>query len=187
VSCSDVILGRHSEATPRPRGRLVSTITTAAVRLDEPSWLDASSVLESVLEVYQAARAIHTRGGVAGGMEQIIAPGVEAAFIRRDGLLHHLRQALQAEPTISQHPDAARLIQSIDARLSAQTEDGRDPPGKRVAGRPRLAALAIADPDTDLALLDLLEETIEARERGYARTGNVLMDRQLVRHPGFVM
>lgn len=167
----------HAEAA---WAHLASTITTAALRLDEPSWLDAGAVLASVLDVYQAARAIRATGDTtSAGMETIVAPAVEAAFIRQDGLLHHLRQALQIDPAIAGHPDATRLVQAIDVRISAGAGDGRGPPGKHLAGYPRLASLAIADPGTDPALLDVLDQTIEAHERGYALTGNVQMNTQL--------
>ncbi|MFG3602618.1 hypothetical protein [Micromonospora chersina] len=157
--------------------QLVATLRNAGARLLEPSWLDASKVLTGVLQVYQASRSVYTAAGDSGSLEQLISPPVEAAFIRELGLLNHLEQALEHDPELAQHPDARQLDAKVKARRRAlETGSPAEPPGKSAAGQPPWASL-LDNPDPVLRRKVL--GVIREHERGFALTGNMLLDRQL--------
>ncbi|MEU5565494.1 hypothetical protein [Micromonospora musae] len=158
--------------------QLVTTLTTTATHLHEPSWYDASAVLTSVLQVYEASRAVHTPAE-AGGVDRLVSPSVEAAFIHEMGLLHHLEQALKVDPYMAAHPDANHLHAAIGVRRAALGAGSpAEPPGKLAAGQPILELLeAVEDPD----LQEHLRKMVLDHERGYALTGNVLLDQKLAR------
>jgi hypothetical protein len=166
----------HTEAA---WAQLVSTLTSTAKHLHEPSWLHASTVLTGVLQVYEASRAVYTRPAEGGGLETIVSPSVEAAFIHELGLLHHLHQALEVDPDLAAHPDARRLAEAIDVRraaLGAGSLSG--PPGKSAAEQPVLELLdAVEDP----ALHEHLRKQVLDWERGFALTDSITLDRQLQR------
>jgi hypothetical protein len=166
----------HTEAA---WATLVATLTTAAAHLYQPSWYDASTVLTGVLEVYRASRAVYTHPADEGGLEQLVSPSVEAAFIHELGLLHHLSQALDVDPALAAHPDARRLAAAIDVRRTALDAGApAEPPGKPAAEQPILELLAAVE---DLELQQRLRRELLDYERGYALTGSVTLDQQLRR------
>lgn len=159
--------------------QLATALMSAATHLHEPSWYDASTVLTGVLQVYEASRAVYTHTAETGGLEKIVSPSVEAAFIHELGLLHHLEQALEVDPELAARPDARRLAAAIDVRRAALGAGSpAEPPGKSEAGQPVLKLLAaVEDPD----LQERLRKEVLDHERGYALTGNLLLDQQLER------
>ncbi|MER7455632.1 hypothetical protein [Micromonospora sp. NPDC126480] len=159
--------------------RLVTTLTSAATHLHEPSWYHASTVLTGVLQVYEASRAVYSHPPEMGGLETLVSPPVEAAFIHELGLLHHLDQALEVDPDLAAHPDARRLADAISVRRAALgTGSPAEPPGKPAAEQPVLELLAaVEDPD----LQQRLRKQVLDWERGYALTGSITLDRQLQR------
>lgn len=93
-------------------------------RLNQRSWLNASSVLEHVYQLYSASRTIQLRGSV---LSKYLAPTIEAAFIREKGLAAHLYDWIALSP--ESHPlreDAERLKSNV---LRYFDED-RPPPKK---------------------------------------------------------
>ncbi len=166
----------HSEAAWL---QLVATLRNASARLLEPSWLDASKVLSGVLQVYEASRSVYTFTSASGSLEQLLSPPVEAAFIRELGLLNHLQKALEHDPELSEHPDARRLHTKVEERRRAlETGSTAEPPGKSASGQQPWASL-LNDPDP--VLQQKVLGVIREHERGYALTGNILLDRQLER------
>ncbi|MEV4800414.1 hypothetical protein AB0K18_10395 [Nonomuraea sp. NPDC049421] len=164
---------------------LTTTLRVASTRLAEPSWYRPSAALNDLLNVYLASRSIHTHLGVtADAPGALIAPTLETTFLRQDGLLHHLEQALQYDPDFTQHPDAHALYEAIaQRRLAMQQSRGDTVPGKALEGRPHLQALfqtgaALRD-DLDPALLDGVDHYLERAQRGFIPTGNVTFDNHL--------
>lgn len=70
---------------------MVDKLSHLAGRLSEPSWLDASVVLEELVQVYSINRAV--RPG-APDIGKFVRPAIEAAFLRERGLMGHLDQWL---------------------------------------------------------------------------------------------
>ncbi|MEV4835920.1 hypothetical protein AB0K05_15445 [Nonomuraea sp. NPDC049486] len=166
--------------------QLVATLRQASARLLEPSWLDACKVLTDVLQVYQASRSVYTVAGTTnGGLEQLVSPPVEAAFVRELGLLNHLEQALENDPELIEHPDVWQLHAKVAARRQAlETGSPAEPPGKSAAEQsPWATLLNNSDPVLQRKVLGVLRE----HERGYALTGNILLDRQLEQLHGEVI
>ncbi|MGI5243121.1 hypothetical protein [Dactylosporangium sp. CA-139066] len=164
----------HAEAAWH---QLVATLRFAGTRLLEPSWLNASKVLADVLTVYQASRAVYAAPVEGDGLARIVSPTVEAAFIREMGLLHHLEQALGQDPELAQHPDARHLNANVKARRQAlEAGASGEPPGKSEPGQQPWALLL---GDYDPVLRQRMLRVIDEYERGYALTGNAMLDRQL--------
>ncbi|MFT7835713.1 hypothetical protein Q5530_06155 [Saccharothrix sp. BKS2] len=161
--------------------RLVTTLRTAATRLTEPSWYDAASALNQLLDVYLADRAIRSHPTHDDGLGTLIFPAIESAFLRHSGLLHHLDQALVHDPQFIDHPDAIALRDAIRARQATVAQEGEVMPGKALEYRPALAGL-LADgkhllhDDLDPDLLDSIETLLQHRQHGFAATGNVRFD-----------
>ncbi|MBY8882900.1 hypothetical protein [Actinacidiphila acidipaludis] len=164
--------------------RLVTSLQTARTHLDQPSWYDPASALGDLLDVYVASRSIHTApAGESNGLTALVSPPVEAAFVRSDGLLHHLEQALTTDPQFTNSPDALALREAVRAQRQA-TATGQVVPGKTLEGRPTLAALFQTDTpalrkDLDPQLLDRIEQLVEQHAKGYTPTGNARLDAHL--------
>lgn len=168
----------HTEAA---WAQLTSMLVSATARLAEPSWLEATGVLTSILDIYKATRAVHATVQSNGdSLAKIISPAIEASFIRRTGLLHHLRMAVEEGAALADSSDAVRLLHAIDDKLAnLGVGHGGDVPGKGTAGATRLDSLGIASGGIDADLAARLDQTIEDYERGFSLSGNAQMDRQL--------
>ncbi|GGP77325.1 hypothetical protein GCM10010265_64530 [Streptomyces griseoincarnatus] len=166
--------------------RLVEDLRTAQRQLAQPSWYSPAAALNDLLEVYLASRAVHTRMGTSAepgqGLEALLSPTVEASFLRHDGLLHHLEQALTQDPAFTGHPDAQALFEAVQQRRSQPDTAGQDVmPGKALASHPAVSALfgsgaALPSEQWDPALLDRLENLLQQTQRGYTPTGNAQVD-----------
>jgi len=109
---------------------LVDQLVRVSERLVEPSWLDAAAVLGEVVKTYVAVRAI--RPGLAG-VERVMRPAIEAAFVRERGLLAHLHQWLERGGGEDLDPqDLRRLQENIERRRAAEGKGSGTPP----TGRP---------------------------------------------------
>lgn len=103
---------------------VVESLGRIAGRLAEPSWLDASSVLEHVYHLYSVNRSIRPGSPDLGSF---LKPSIEAAFIRERGLAAHLEQWLDVSPQNHVHrSDAARLRVNIKS-----FNESHGPPKKR--------------------------------------------------------
>lgn len=168
--------------------KLVTTLHTAQAHLAEPSWYNPAKSLNDLLEIYLASRSVYGHTAVAPGVAALINPTVEAAFVRNDGLLHHLEHALTHDEQFIGKPDADALFQAVQSRrreLSTEIQS-EVVPGKALAERPALAHLFGNDPpaaldDIDPHLLDEFEAKAAAAKAGYAPTGNAQVDKVLER------
>ncbi|MBZ6135450.1 hypothetical protein [Streptomyces olivaceus] len=169
--------------------RLVENLRTAQHQLAQPSWYSPATALNDLLQIYLASRAVHTCTAAPAepghGLEALVSPTVEAAFVRHDGLLHHLEQALALDPAFTGHPDAQALHAAVQQRRSRADAGGQDVmPGKALAGHPALSALfgsgaALPADRLDQELLDRLEGLVQQSERGYTPTGNARVDAKM--------
>jgi hypothetical protein len=101
---------------------VVDEILRTSVHLAQASWLDASRVLDTVLRLYQADRAIQPG---AGSVANFVRPWIEAGFVRERGLLSHLDQWLEHAGSQQIDRTAAQTLRSNINRLAAGA-----PPGK---------------------------------------------------------
>lgn len=103
---------------------VVESLGRIAGKLDEPSWLDASTVLEHVYQLYSVSRSIRPGSPELGAF---FKPSIEAAFIRERGLASHLQKWLEVAPQDHIHrSDAERLRVNIES-----FDEGHAPPKKR--------------------------------------------------------
>ncbi|MER8186978.1 hypothetical protein [Kitasatospora sp. NPDC094015] len=165
--------------------RLVTSLQNARTHLDQPSWYDPAGTLGDLLDVYVTSRSIHTaQASGSGGLTALVSPPVEAAFVRSNGLLHHLEQALSTDPQFTDSPDARALYEAVQAQRHAGAAAGQVVPGKALEGRPTLAGLFRADAsmlrdDLDPQLLDRIEQLLQQQSKGYTPTGNGRLDGHL--------
>ncbi|MFC6896949.1 hypothetical protein ACFQGX_16250 [Nonomuraea dietziae] len=142
----------------------------ASFFLDQPLTVWPTRTVQHILAVYTAHRAVRIgpERESAPGLQFLIAPRIEGAFVRRDGLLLHLR-AMLAEPSPNWNADAA---EELRAAVEAHLHLGVPPPGVDDSGKahvaarfPRLAA-AIGDPllAPSEAMLGEMERQLADRE-----------------------
>lgn len=94
----------------------------AAGALGRPSWVNAAVTMEHVLAVYDANCTI-ARGA---GLQTLVRPRVEAAFIRERGLAAHLDDLLGDDQWTGEYrPIADRLRAELDATYEAGTQPGK--------------------------------------------------------------
>ncbi|MGW2612964.1 hypothetical protein ACWC4A_53285 [Streptomyces mirabilis] len=163
--------------------RLVTTLNIAQTHLDQPSWYNPNGALNDLLHVYVASRSIHTPAPDAPGLTALISPTLEAPFVRSEGLLHQMEQALAHDPQFTDHPDAQALYEAVQRRRQQSATKTAPPegmPGKLLEGRPALAALFRTDGGSDPHDLDLLEQRAHEITKGYTPTGNARVDMHLL-------
>jgi hypothetical protein len=115
---------------------LANTLRLAVTELGKASWRTPAETLSQVLAAYQASRSVSVIS--AGGLRVVLEPPVRAAFIAHEGLLEHLRAALEAGDLAEDQVDAAReLLKSVRANDGAA---GGDAVGKVWSSAPALAA-----------------------------------------------
>ncbi|WP_406278768.1 hypothetical protein OHT93_37885 [Streptomyces sp. NBC_00191] len=163
--------------------RLVTTLNTAQTHLDQPSWYNPAGALNDLLSIYVASRSIHIPAPDAPGLNALISPTLEAPFVRSEGLLHQMEQALAHDPQFTGHPDAQALHDAVQKRRQQSATAGAQQegmPGKSLEGRPALAALFLAEGVADPHAFDLLEQRAHEITKGYTPTGNARVDEHLV-------
>ncbi|KIF67132.1 hypothetical protein HY68_36075 [Streptomyces sp. AcH 505] len=163
--------------------RLVTTLSIAQTHLDQPSWYNPAGAFNDLLNIYVASRSICTPASDSPGLTALISPALEAPFVRSEGLLHQMEQALAHDPQFTGHPDAQALHEAVQERrrqsaAAATSQEGV--PGKLLEGRPALATLFRTDATADPRDLDLLEQRAQELTRGFTPTGNARVDDQLL-------
>lgn len=112
--------------------------------LDQPLPAWPNQTIQHVLAVYTAHRSVRLQpANAAAGLQVMVAPRIEEAFARREGLLLHLRGLLAEAPADWDAPAARQLLQAVDERLHAQShQSALGAPGKAPqAAYPDLAAI----------------------------------------------
>lgn len=136
---------------------LARTLRSAIDPLAEPSWNTPVETLIRVLAAYRASRSVTLTTG--DGLRVVLEPTVEAAFLRREGLLNHLRGLVEDEALPDEELEVARdLLAAVSTR---QSHPGGDAVGKAWAAAPDLAAElgADLDPGTAAQLAEAAERT----------------------------
>ena len=112
---------------------VVDQLVRVSERLAEPSWFDAAAVLGEVVKTYMAVRSI--RPGLHG-VERVMRPAIEAAFVRERGLLAHLHQWLERGGGEDLDPeDLRRLRENIEQRRVSEGKAPGTPPTGRPSSR----------------------------------------------------
>lgn len=166
---------------------LANILRRAAGPLGQSSWLTPIETLGHVLDAYRAARSVSVI--TAKGLRIVLEPTVEAAFIRREGLLAHLRDALEADKVQGVDKEAAKEL--LESLSSPDRSDGGGAVGKVWAAAPALAAelgsmvdQAIAAElvraiDQAPAVIGWMNEEAKARARARARKTDPVIDQLL--------
>lgn len=139
--------------------RLMRKVLRLAEDLGKPSWLKAASVMDLVLDVYDADRTLAVGSGFTG----MVRPRIEGAFVRERGLLAHLDDLLSDVGWVEGHGETARGLRHQIARLQSGAAPGK-PQGE--ASHPLLESLLQIklDPASgDVFLLDKAEAALAAQ------------------------
>lgn len=163
---------------------LAVTLRAATGPLDQVSWLTPVETLSRVLAAYQASRSVTVVS--SDGLRAVIEPTVHAAFLRREGLLEHLRASLDAGEVDAEHRGAAQQL--FEALTTGDGTLGGGELGKVIAAVPALAAEMSADADegfveqlsraivTSPELMARLNSAADERKRARARSGDAVVD-----------
>lgn len=99
---------------------LVRSVQHAAEDLARPSWINAATIMDRILAVYEASCTI----AHGDGLRSMLRPRVKAAFLRERGLVAHLDDLLSE----GQWPDAQRTIaKSLRVELDGAYSAGAGP------------------------------------------------------------
>lgn len=141
---------------------LVRLARSVANNLDRSSWLDAGAVMEQVLAVYDADRTV----AASPGLDALLRPRVESAFIRERGLLAHLDDLLALQDWSSLRRKSAAVLR---ARIAAIAKDGI-PSGKALRGAPLPLLRGVLQNERLVASLDIkAAEQLEVALADHAR------------------
>lgn len=168
---------------------LARTLQSAIDPLRQPSWNTPGDTLARVLAAYRASRSITVMA--SDGLRIVLEPAVEAAFLRREGLLSHLYGLVEDEDLPEDDLETARRLLAV---ITAPEHDSSgDAAGKAWAAAPDLAAElgngldpAIADElvatsESAPNLLRVLNDGARARARLKARESDPIVDQLLER------
>lgn len=166
---------------------LASTLRQSAEPLKRPSWLNPAQTLAQVLRAYRASRSL-TTVACTTGLEVIVEPVVEGAFIRREGLLAHLEDfASLGEMNAEESQAVEALLATV--RTAPDLNESRDDMGKALEVAPDLvrelgvasgayiASLAREHPD----LLGMLELAARQRRAAELQVVDPVVERLLER------
>ncbi|MBG0564903.1 hypothetical protein [Actinoplanes aureus] len=115
--------------------QLAETLTTAAEPLTSDCWYHPSQAIAALRDAYQAARsfAVHADSNDPHGIELLIRPTIESAFIDDKARLAVLDHALAHDPTFADDPSTQRLHIAVHQalRCSQPSPDAAPAAGKR--------------------------------------------------------
>jgi hypothetical protein len=115
---------------------LARTLAAANTQLPRPSWREPALALEAVLEAYRASRTLTVTDG--DGVRLVIEPAVEGAFLRREGLLAHLQDLIDAEVLEQDQRESAEQLLAAITRARHGNGPG-DALGKALTAAPEFA------------------------------------------------
>lgn len=179
-------------ATPRRLAEaewfaLANTLNDASGQLGRASWQTPVETLSRVLAAYQASRSLTVVS--SDGVRRVLEPTVRTAFVKREGLLEHLRAALEAGDVPDAQLDTAQEL--LDAVASGGDPGGGDAMGKVWAAAPALAAELGIDAGPGAAeglaraievapdVVSWMNRQAEARARAVARSADPVVDELL--------
>jgi hypothetical protein len=149
--------------------RLLSTVRRVAAQLERPSWLNAASVLEQVLSIYDAERTV----AIGNGLNSLFAPRIEASFVRSQGLAAHLFDLLSDEEWDTPYRATAHKLRSSILR----GETSASPIEKEGADFPLLNGVLLNGAAGELpsAMAERLEAALEDHLRLRIRISNPIV------------
>jgi hypothetical protein len=164
---------------------LVATLRHSVEPLQRPSWVAPAATLHQILQAYMASRSL-TVVTPTTGLEVIIEPSIEAAFVRQQGLLAHLEDLAGSEEMSEE--DALAIEALVAAtRPTRPHNDAGDALGKALAVAPdlvrELGAASVA-PIVSMAtnhpeLLRMLEMAARQRRSAEFRVVDPIVERLL--------
>lgn len=166
---------------------LVSTLRHSTEPLKRPSWVAPAATLSQVLRAYRASRSL-TVVESTSGLEVIIEPVIEAAFVRHEGLLAHLEDLASVMEMDGEEAFAVDALLAA-ARAAPNDIDSGDAMGKALEAAPDLvrelgaasgasiASMANSHPD----LLLQLEQAARQRRSAELRVVDPVVERLLER------
>jgi hypothetical protein len=175
--------------------QLSAVLTAAAGSLHEACWYHPSQALAALLDAYMAARSFITieASGTARGVELLIRPTIEGAFIRDASRLALLDHALAHDPLFTEDEGAQRLHAAIHTALnaieysrppsaSAEGDDGLGKEPSRLMAVLQLHGIKNADElvaGMSQPVQDVMEALLWNDEIAHSGTGNVKIERKL--------
>lgn len=120
---------------------LLRLLRSVDANIRRQSWLEAGRVMEQVLAVYDAERTV----AIGGAFHTLVAPRIEAAFVRRQGLAVHLHDLLSKEDWAPPERPIAELLRE---RVSSRGQENL--PSRLVVEGGAFPELGAALQDRDL-------------------------------------
>lgn len=171
--------------------QLSASLAAAAETLQAPCWYHPSQALTALLDAYQAGRAFTGRAGRETGIEILVRPAIEGAFIRDKGSLALLDHALAHDPELAGNAALRQLHEAVHQALNDQPASQAKPRGDGGAegkalsrlpavlshfGVPRAADLVAAVPPE---LQDHIEAILWTERIARTHTGSIKLERLL--------
>jgi hypothetical protein len=174
---------------------LAATLSAAAEPFHQTCWYHPSQAAAALRDAYQAGRAFAARidDQAPRGVEVLIRPTIEGAFIRDAQRLALLDHALAHDPAFTDDEAAQRLHQAVHTAAehldstdpAAMPTDGGGGLGKDLGRLPALLHHLGARQAADLAdrlsahQQDTLEALLWNEEIAHAESGNIKVERKL--------
>jgi hypothetical protein len=164
---------------------LASTLRKSAEPLKRPSWLNPAETLAQVLRAYRASRSL-TTVACTSGLEVIVEPVIEGAFIRREGLLAHLEELASLGEMNTEESQAVEALLTT-VRTAPNPNESCDEVGKALEVAPDLVRELGVASGADIAslsrdhpgLLNMLELAARQRRSAELRVVDPVVERLL--------
>lgn len=162
---------------------LAATLRHSVAPLQRPSWVTPAETLRQVLQAYRASRSLKVVTPTSG-LEVIIEPTIEAAFVHQQGLLAHLEDLASSEDMREEDTDAIEALVAA-TRAAPPHHDSSDALGKALEVAPdlvrELGAASIAEIVTMASdhpdLLRMLERAARQRRSAELRVVDPVVER----------
>jgi hypothetical protein len=175
--------------------QLAATLDAATNPLHDTCWYNPGEAIAALRDAYKAGRsfAVDAEAGALQGIDLLIQPAVEGAFVRDTHLLALLDRALVQDPAFSGDEAVQELHDAVHAAMDAingpqppvSAADGGDGLGKELS---RLPAVLRHSSDHNIGklisqlpppVLETLESVLWNNEIAQAESGNIKVERKL--------
>jgi hypothetical protein len=175
--------------------QLSATLNAAAEPLHTTCWYHPSQAVAALRDAYQAGRSFATRTDqhAPQGVEVLVRPVIEGAFVRDANRLALLDHALAHDPAFADDEAALHLHQAVHAAVErtavtesdAPTAEGGGEPGKELGRLPAVLQHFGAKDTADFVeqippnLQEILETLLWNEKIARAESGNIKVERKL--------